>query len=173
MEDAEEYVISMAEKTQDDIDTQNEVKGRRQKFWRKCINRINETTDIYNNITPPNGNCINAGSGVSGIGFNCVVTHYCARTEVYIARSNTEDNKFFYDELFSMKDELEKAFGKELHWDRVDVKNVCRIKDEIQGVDIFNEDDWDKMINHLAESIAKINKVFREPVKKIAMKLKS
>lgn len=176
MEDAEEYVISMAEKTQDNIDTQIEVKERhliRQNFWRKCISRINDTTDIYNNITPSKDNWISAGSGVSGIGFNCVVTHYFARTEVYISRSNTEENKFVFDELFKMKDELENTFGKSLHWDRLDAKKACRIKDEIQGVDIFNEDDWDKMINHIAESIAKLNKVFREPVKKIAMKLKS
>ena len=53
--DAEEYMIGMAEKTQNDIDKKAELKNRhivRKEFWGKLIEEMNKKSDLFQNISP-------------------------------------------------------------------------------------------------------------------------
>jgi len=69
--DAEEYMIGMAEKAQDDLDNQTELKHRhiiRKEFWTKMIHDMNSKSSLFQNISPSKYNWIGAGSGVRGVG---------------------------------------------------------------------------------------------------------
>jgi hypothetical protein len=176
LKEAENYVISMAEKTQEELHSQEELKNRhylRIEFWTKFIKEMNKKSHSFQNISPSKDNWLGSGSGVSGVGFNVVISNYYARTEVYMSRSVKEENKLIFDELFKQKDTLETKFGKEFEWERLDEKKAARIKSELKDVDYFNKNDWDKMIDFMIDAYEKIELTFKEPLAKINKILKN
>jgi hypothetical protein len=176
LKEAENYVISMAEKTQEELHSQEELKNRhylRIEFWTKFIKEMNKKSHSFQNISPSKDNWLGSGSGVSGVGFNVVISNYYARTEVYMSRSVKEENNLIFDELFKQKDTLETKFGKEFEWERLDEKKAARIKSELKDVDYFNKNDWDKMIDFMIDAYEKIELTFKEPLAKINKILKN
>lgn len=175
MKDAEDYVISMADKTQEDISSQEELKTRyifRIEFWGKLLKEFNTKSELFSNINPAKDNWIGAGSGISGISFNFVVSHSYARAEIYIQRPTLEECKSVFDDLYKQKAEIEKAFNGDLIWERGEEKKGCRIKYEKQGVDVYDKDDWDKMILFMSDAMARLEVALKEPLKKISAQLK-
>ncbi|MHC9544027.1 MAG: DUF4268 domain-containing protein [Vulcanimicrobiota bacterium] len=173
---AEEYTISMAEKTQDDIDTLEKSKNRhtlRLEFWKKLLSSMNKKETLFQNISPSKDNWISSGSGIGGVTYNFAITHLYCRTEIMIQRANAAENKMIFDELFKQKDHIEERFGGVLEWEKLDNKKASRIKYELKEVNLFNTDDWEKMISFLVDGMVRMEKAFKEPLHKVSMKLKS
>jgi hypothetical protein len=175
MKDAEEYLIKIADKNQEDINTQEELKSRhflRIEFWKLFLKKASDKIPSFQNISPSKDNWIGIGSGLSGVAFNSVISDYYARAEVYISRASKEENKLIFKILFDNKTEIEAKFGNRLIWEELPDKKACRIKYEINDVTYFNKEDWGKMINFLIENMIKIEQVFRDPILKLRHKLK-
>jgi hypothetical protein len=175
MKDAEEFVISMADKTQDDINSQETLKTRhiiRRDFWTQLLKEINKSTHLFQNISPSKEHWIGAGSGVRGVGFNLVISKSYGRCELYIDRGEFEENKFVFDTLLQQRDIIEKAFGSELTWERLDNKRASRIKYELDEVNVFEKEDWSKMIDFMKDGTLKMEKALKEPLQKINGELK-
>jgi hypothetical protein len=51
----------------------------------------------------------------------------CARVEVYLDTGDKMKNEALFDALYATKDEIEKEYGRELSWERLDQKRACRI----------------------------------------------
>ena len=174
MKDAEEFMISMAEKVQDDIDSQTELKNRhiiRKEFWIKLIQSMSNKCSLFQNISPSIYNWIGAGSGVRGVGFNFAISKTYGRAEIYIDRGSKDQNEFVYDELINKKSEIERSFGKELNWDRLNDKRACRIKAEMHS-NYFEKTNWDEMIDFMTDSMVRMENSFKVPLQEIAGKLK-
>ncbi|HEV8080490.1 MAG TPA: DUF4268 domain-containing protein [Chitinophagaceae bacterium] len=176
MKEAEDYVISMADKTQEDINTQEELKSRhflRFEFWKQLLNKINSQTTSFQNISPSKDNWISIGSGLSGVTFNFVISNYYARVEVYISRGNKEENKLIFNELKTQQNDIESKFGDVLIWEELPAKKASRIKYEKNQVDYFNKEDWQLMIEFLINAMPRLEKAFREPISKVKIKMKT
>lgn len=176
MKDSEEYVISMADKAQEDISMQEELKSRhllRLEFWKLFLKAINARSTLYQNVNASKDYWISGRTGISSINFNSSVSNYYARAEVYMQRSSRDENKFVFDELFKEKEEIERDFGQPLIWERLDAKKAARIKHELNNVDFNNKDDWNKMVEFLVDGIVRMERAFREPLARIRMKLKN
>jgi hypothetical protein len=176
LKDAEEYVIRMAEKAQDEIGDQEGMKSRhiiRKEFWAQLIKTSNEKTDLFSNVSPSKENWITAGIGMTGVGLNYVISGRFARAELYISRANKEENKLVFDELVKRKQSIEESFGQPLTWDRMDDKKASRVKYEKDGVNIFNRDDWPDMIEFMAGAMCSMEKALRGPLEEINLQLKS
>lgn len=174
VKEAEDYTIKMAEKAQEEQTTKNELKGRyklRMEFWTELLKDFNNQSHLFSNISPAKSNWISAGSGVSGVGFNFVISKSYARTEVYMSRSDKDENKLIFDELHKFKEDIEQKTGS-LEWQRLDDKKASRIKQELTGVNMFDKDDWSKMMSFLMESMPKIEEAFKKPLAKINHLLK-
>ena len=91
---------------------------------------------------------------------------------LYINRGDKAKNKEIFDFLYNQKDDIERKFGKTLEWERMDEKITCRIKDQLNSVSIFNKEDWDEMNLFLQDSLERLEKAFKEPVKQISNILK-
>ena len=107
------------------------------------------------------------GIGMTGVSLNLVISKNFSRSEIYFNRGSQEANKALFDYTLSMKDKIEQAFGEPLVWERMDGKVSCRIKFEKQGVSYFERDDWQTMIDFLIDVAERMERSFREPIKKV------
>ncbi len=172
---AEDYAISLADKNRDEIESQEELKTRhllRLEFWNQLLKNFNEQSQMFQNISPSKDAWIGTGSGISGVAFDFVISKRYARTELYISRSIKEENEYIFDELEKDQQEIEQVFGDELVWERLDDKKACRVKYELNDVNVFNKDDWQKMTEFMVDGMIRMEKAFREPLAKIGPKVK-
>lgn len=176
MRESEEYIISMADKTQENINTQEELKSRhllRIEFWKEFLKVMNQKSSLFQNVNPSKDNWITGRTGISGIHLNLSISNYYARPELYMSRSIGEENKFVFDELFRNKEEIEKQFGEKLTWERLDNKKACRIKHQLDNADYFNKDDWNRMIEFMVDGMLRMERAFKEPLAKVRLRLKN
>lgn len=173
--DAEEYSISMASKAQEEIATQENLKKRhhvRLEFWRNFLDYVNQQNQLFSNISPSKDNWLGIGIGMSGISVNMVVSRNYARGELYFNRGDKKENKACFDFIYQQKDKIEEEFGDELTWERMDENVSCRIKYQIDGVSVYEKDDWDKMIRYLTDVAERMTKSFKKPVRQLNRKIK-
>lgn len=170
IKDTEDFSISMATKVQDEIATQESLKTRhhiRLDFWKQYIAQSNKKNSLFSNISPSKDNWIGIGIGMSGVNLNLVITKTHCRTEIYFNRGNQEENKDLFDFIEKLKPEIETSFGSELIWERMSDKVSCRIKAQLDNVNVFDKDDWDKMIDFLIDTSERMTNAFKNPIKKL------
>jgi hypothetical protein len=176
VKEAEDYMIKMADKKQEDSETQEELKSRqivRLEFWKKLLEKVNSSaTHLFQHINPSHDNWITAGVGMSGLGLNFVISRNNCRTELFISRGVTEENKYIFDELFAKKEQIESDFGGKLYWERLDNKKSCRIRYMIDEVSCYDKDDWDKMMTFMIDGMIRMERALINPLKIINQKMK-
>ncbi|MCC5895474.1 MAG: DUF4268 domain-containing protein [Alkalibacterium sp.] len=162
--DAKEYQIKIAQKKQEEFNVK-EVKHTRHvirlDFWSKLLEQMNSRSSLFANVNPSKDNWLGCGSGYSGISYSFVITKEYCRVELFINIGDKENNKALFDKLYSRKTEIENTFEHSLDWQRLDDKKSCRISYRMDGVNVFNENEWPKMINFLTNHMIKLEKTFK------------
>lgn len=157
MKDAEEYVISMAAKTQDEAEAQS-AKSRRQRlrreFWSELLNQMNRRSDLFRTISPGQYSWLATGAGVSSISFNFVATGDYGRAELYISR-DAEESLAIFHALQAQREAIESEFGEALDWDEMDGQQACRVKAERPG-NIYNREEWPEMIEFMTDRMIRL-----------------
>ena len=173
--DAEDYTISMVDKAQEDLSTQEELKERhhlRLEFWSKLLPKIKGKATIFQNSSPSKDHWLSSGgTGISGLSYNFLVTKSYVGVELAITKSDTQANKQVFDELKKFEPEITNDFGDTLSWERLDNKKMCRVAFSLQGVNLNHKDEWDKMMEFLTDNMVKLEKSMREPLKKVKRRL--
>ena len=173
--DAEDYTISMVDKAQEDLSTQEELKERhhlRLEFWSKLLPKIKGKATIFQNSSPSKDHWLSSGgTGISGLSYTFLVTKSYVGVELAISKSDTQANKRVFDELKKLEPEITNDFGDTLSWERLDNKKMCRIAYSLQGVNLNHKNDWDKMMEFLIDNMLKLEKAMREPLKKVKRRL--
>ncbi len=173
--DAEDYVISMVDKAQENLSTQEELKERhhlRFDFWTMLLPKIKGQAPIYQNTNPSRDHWLSAGgTGISGLSYNFLITKSYAAVELAISKADTTENKQIFDELIKFKDEITASFGNELSWERLDNKKMCRVAYYKEGVNIFVKEDWQTMVDYLVPNMIKLEQSMREPLRKVKQRL--
>ena len=108
---------------------------------------------------------------MSGLGYSFVITKKYAAVELGINKPNQEDNKKIFDLLIEDKENIEQTFGSPLSWQRLDDKKMSRITYILDGVNVFNEDDWSQMQQFLVENMIKLNDALKKNVNKLKQSL--
>ncbi len=174
--DAEDYTIRMAEKTKEDVSSEDEIITRhhiRLEFWQKLLEKASEQNHFFANISPSKDSWIQKSLGISGLGVALCITKNSCRTEIFINIGTQKTNKNIYDKLKEQYySETENTFNKELAWVRMDNKKSSSIKHEIKGVNYFEKKDWSKMIAFLLDSSVRMEDAFKERIAKVAGELK-
>ena len=126
---------------------------KRLEFWRQLLEKSKGKTDLFSNVSPSKENWIITGAGRTGLTYGYVILMDSARIELYIDTGDMSRNKKIFDELYKRKHEIERDFGEELEWYRLDNKRASRIAKTIVNKGLKNVDDWpiiqDKMINSM------------------------
>jgi hypothetical protein len=126
--EAHDYQVQLREKEQQERRQRAERDDERLRFWEGVIAIARERNTRHANIKPGLANWLGASSGVRGLGFNYVVVQNYAVVEIYLDRGDAEENKAIFARLLESRAEIERAFGAELIWDRLDARRACRIK---------------------------------------------
>lgn len=169
-QDTGDLVIKMASKSQEEIYVQKTQKNRhniRIQFWEQFINENKNKNGIFSNNSPIEKPYMGKGIGVTGLGLYLVINRSYCRTEIYISTGIKEKNKEYFDELYQYRNEIEEKFGGSLIWERLDDLITCRVKDQLEDVNYFEKDDWQKINNFLINSSKRMENAFLEYVKKL------
>jgi hypothetical protein len=172
----EDFAIGIATKAQQEVEVQETLKNRhhiRLDFWESFLQLSNKSNSLFLNISPSKDNWIGIGIGMSGVNLNLVVSKNYCRSEIYINRGDQGVNKEFFDFFFQMKGSIENTFGGKLEWERMNDRITCRIKSELTGVSYFEKEDWSKMFEFMIDSSVRMEKAFKEPIKKLNKYAKS
>jgi hypothetical protein len=170
IKEAEDFVISMANKSREEVGVQEQNKERhslRLRFWTLYLKEINKVTTLYQNVSASRDSWMGGGSGMSSVGYNSVATRNYIRIELYINSGVKGKNKAIFDSLYAKKDVVESEFGQPLIWERLDENVTARVKFELYSVSIFNEQDWDKMIAFMVQIVPKFEAAFKKPIQEL------
>ncbi len=174
--EAEDYIIKVADRVREELASEEELENRysvRLNFWAQFLREINKKTNYCLNISPSKESWLGVALGMSGIGMNFVVSRDYARVEIMINRGSSGKNKEAFDYFFSEKHKIENQFGEELVWERMDDRVTARIKYQLDDVNIFNQNDWEKMNLFLIDVGTRMRDAFIVPVENFRMKSKS
>jgi len=113
-------------------DAKKEIAERysiRHSFWSKLLAKAKLKTRLHETISPSQHNWIGAGAGKRGLGYNYSITQHEGKVELYIDRGkeSEDENEKIFDEFIAHKEEIEKSFGEQLNWERLENKRACRI----------------------------------------------
>lgn len=175
VKDAQDYSISMASKAREEIATQ-EAKRKsdelRFAFWSAFLKKTNQQNDLFSNISPSRVNWITTGIGFTGVTLNMVVSGKYARGEIFFSNNDRETNKENFDFLQEQQAQIEADFGGPLIWERLDNKVRCRIKSQLDGLSLYEEEDWPQMISYMIDAAERMHKAFHGPVQQLNRKVK-
>jgi len=134
-------------------------------FWTKLLDRFSSVSDSYSKVSASKDHWLYSGSGVSGVNFAFIATNSYAGLELNLARKEKEENKRMFDTLFEMKDEIEREYGFQVEWERLDDKIASRLASRLRGVSIQNAEEWPKMMDFLCDRMPKWDRALRERIK--------
>ncbi len=171
VKEAEDYIISMANKQQEEI-IQKKSQTKRQtvnkSFWNKLLPIINSKTDLFSNINATKDNRLSAGSGIARVAYTFVANSKYAKVELYAGgRNSLEENQKIFNAIYQYKDEIENSFWKKLVWEALVWKKGCRISYSLENVDITNIENWNTIIEFLSTNMTKLYKSINPVIKKV------
>lgn len=173
--EAEDFMIGMSNKDNEEKAVHEGLKKRhklRNEFWKIVLSRLkSEGILIYENVNASKEHWLSAGSGVRSCSYQIIFSKNEARVELYLQRSEAEENKFIYDQLCNNKDEIEGAFGSILDWRRMDDKKASRIVCS-KKFDGYDRDQWPEMINWIVIHIKKLENSFKPYLLKCGKQLR-
>jgi hypothetical protein len=102
-----------------------------------------------------------------GLNFNYVIRQDEGTVELYIDRGTEEGgtNKRLFDTLHGHRDEIERAFGGELSWQRLDNKRSCRIAHTVTlGGWKSDESKWPEIQDAMIDGMARLEKALKPQI---------
>lgn len=140
---------------------------KRFEFWKSLLEKSKAKTNLHSNISPSIYSWIGTGSGKTGLNLNYGVTYKYGQVELYIDRGKDcdEENKKIFDHLYSHKGEIEKDFGGELNWDRLDDRRASRISKRFSYAGLNDPEKWDALQNDMIDTMVRLEKAFRKFIK--------
>jgi hypothetical protein len=133
----------------------------RLEFWDGLLTRakaLGVTTHAQR--SPSKDHWLSAGAGVrSGVSYMYSVWTDSTGVELYIDTTDKAWNEHLFDQLLARRDEIEKAFGLPLIWERLDEKRASRIRFEIPGGGIRSpKEKWVAMQDAMIGSMDRLSR---------------
>jgi Domain of unknown function (DUF4268) len=137
----------------------------RQRWWQKLVDL--PEAKLHAHIAPSEYSWIGTSSGIRGLNLNYATTQDASSAELYIDRGKNaeEENNAIFDQLESHKQEIEQSFGAPLSWERLDAKRACRIRASVEGGYRSPEEDWERVLTNLVQTMNRLEKALRPYLK--------
>lgn len=140
----------------------NRSQSERLEFWTRFNEILVERGKPFNVRKPSTDHWYDVAIGVSSahISLTLVNKEGCIGIELYI-----NNNKKLFDELFKVKDEIERKLGLSLDWQRLDSKKASRIIYKMPGLNFDDHSNYNSLMNNMIDNAVKFSKVFKKYVK--------
>ncbi len=139
----------------------------RRKYWQQLIPQLRETS-LYSSNKATKDHWLSTGAGKTGISYTMVITKSCVRLELNLLSSSKETNKLNFKKLLQSKAAVESSFGGELEWEELPNSKSSRIKTELYGYSLFNEEHWPRMNEFFIENLPRFEKAFQELISRLS-----
>ncbi|MER9831352.1 DUF4268 domain-containing protein [Mesorhizobium sp. M0134] len=174
--EAEEFMISMSSKDSEERTAQGAQKSRhviRLAFWDQALDALrHRQVRLFQNISPSQDSWITAGCGISSCHYALIFGKHEARVELSLQRPNADENKWLFDQLYQEREAIERAFGSELTWKRLDDIKASRVQFS-KGFDGYNREHWSEITNWMIEKIVPFERAIKAPLQRLALELRS
>ena len=155
---------------------QPERRRLRLEFWQGLLSRPTVKTSRHAGLAPVKYGWIAAGSGVGGLPFVYAVKQEEGRVELFIDRGpgKAETNKRIFDWLEKRKEDIERAFGGKLSWERLEGKQGCRVAYTLTGGGYrSDESKWPVIQDGMIEAMIRLEKALTPHLEKLKTELES
>jgi predicted type IV restriction endonuclease len=135
--------------------------GLRKRFWEGLLSRPDVKSTRHADLSPVDSGWIAAGSGLRGMPLVYVVKQEEGRVELFIDRGagKTVENKRIFDWLEKRREQIERAFGEKLSWERLEGKQGCRIAYSTTGGGYrSDESQWPRVHDAMIEAMVRLEK---------------
>lgn len=142
----------------------------RHDFWTGLLDRSRGKTKLFSAISPSRQGWISAGAGWgSGVAYTFTALTSSAGVELYIDydRDTGAKNKQIFDKLYSQKAQIEKEFGEQLEWDRLDDRRASRIRYKIGTGGIADQEKWPDLQEEMIDAMVRFEKAIRPRLEKV------
>lgn len=143
----------------------------RKEFWTKLLDKTKERTNLHSNVSPNIYSYIGTGAGKAGIYYHYVITNKYGQVEVYFDKGKEEEdiqvNKKRFDNLFKHKDAIEKEFGNNLKWEKLEDRKASRVSYSFEGTGLRDQEKWDNLQDKMIDSMILLEKATGDYIKKI------
>lgn len=162
IKDAQDYMISMDSKAQEEANVNQTNKNRhkiRMKFWIEFLKSVKGRSQLFQNSNPVKENAMVAGGlDVTYVTYQLVLNSENSFVKINFGRSLQEENKIIFDALYQRKNEIEETFGDVLSWERSDENIRSSISFYGVGQNYFNEEEWPAIIEFFIININRLDK---------------
>lgn len=143
----------------------------REKFWIQLLEYAKQKTKLHSNRTSTIHNWLGTGAGISGLTYSYVIRKDEAQVELYIDRGDGSDdvNRDIFNLLFEKKAEIEKVFGGQLEWQRLEGKRACRIRKVIKAGG-YRSENWNVVHEEMVDNMVRFEKALKPHLKKVDVK---
>ena len=165
--EAAAYQVQVREKEQRGRQERAERYGIRKRFWQGFLSRASTKTSLHAHISPGEYHWLGASSGMRGLNFNYVIRQDEGTAELYIDRGaeDVEASKRIFDRLLGNKGDIERAFGGELSWQRLDAKRSCRVAHTfVVGVWRSDESKWPEVQDAMIDGMVRLERALRPQI---------
>ncbi|MCI9297078.1 MAG: DUF4268 domain-containing protein [Lachnospiraceae bacterium] len=142
------------ENAEEDADTGEARNEIRRKYWGYALGQIREACGEegpFKNVNPTKHNWTCGFFGVGGCYICCVANYDSARVELVMGKAEKEKNKMAFDALYKKREEIEKALGIALCWNRNEESKASKVYCQLDHVNVAEETDWIRMAKFQAE----------------------
>jgi hypothetical protein len=146
--------------------------GIRKRWWAQLVERSASVSKLHAHITPGEYGWIGTSAGVRGLNLNYVVFQTECAAELYIDRGkdSTAENKSIFDQLYASKDAIEKAFGHELSWEKLENRRASRIRYTAQNGGYRSpEEQWPQIQDQIIAAMNRLEVALRPYLKQLSL----
>lgn len=131
---------------------------KRREFWKLLLEESNKKTRLFSNISPSKDHWISAGAGISGVVYQYLILKDESRVQLAIEGADQAKNKRIFDSLHKLKDQIEKDFGEQLTWNRLDVKKASYITKKVADKGLRDTEEWPNIIDKMVGTMVRFEK---------------
>lgn len=143
----------------------------RLKFWTRLLEAFHadKSMTAFKNNSPTKDSFISSGTGINGLQWHLWVTKTFVRCELRIdkGKGSDEENIAILHKLAEDKQQVERAFGKELVWLEGEDIRVTSVRTEFPGGYDHPEEEWAEIIAADLECTKRFIAALKEPVAKL------
>lgn len=159
--EAEEYTIQLRRKEHAVRADDDEKSQTHQAFWTQLLALAATATPRFAKLAPSRAHWLAAATGFSALRLVYLILRESAAVELYIdGRTDSYAwNKTAFDYLHGRREEIERAYGGPLSWQRIDERRACRISDDtIEGGLRSPRDEWPEIAKRMVNAMQRLEK---------------